>query len=141
MLGLMALAGLAVATPAAWVGATPANLTQESPSGATLAADKATLLVDIRSPEEWQETGVVEGALLVTYTDADSFLQAVRPHLAPGQKLALICRSGRRSGIASSEVAPLVDMQVVDVAGGMQRLLAEGYAPVAPTAAQGCPSC
>lgn len=135
----------AMAAAAGWAGmglrAGPANLSLESPSGAALAADQGTLLVDIRRPEEWRETGVVEGALLVTYTDPQSFLAAVRPHLAPGQRLALICRSGNRTSRAARDIAPLLDVPVVDIAGGMLRLRAEGYAAVAATRAQGCAIC
>lgn len=135
----------AVAAALGWaglgLGAKPANLTLEAPTGAALAADPDTLLVDIRRPEEWRETGVVEGALLVTYTDPQGFLAAVRPHLAPGQRLALICRSGNRTSRAAREIAPLIDAPVVDIAGGMLRLRAEGYAAVAATRAQGCTVC
>lgn len=141
LIGTLAAAAGAVGWAGLGLRAKPANLLLESPSGAALAADAGTLLVDIRRPEEWRETGVVEGALLVTYSDPQSFLAAVRPHLAPGQRLALICRSGNRTSRAARELAPLVDHPVVDIAGGMLRLRAEGYAAVAPTRAQGCQVC
>jgi rhodanese-related sulfurtransferase len=108
----------------------PDNLTLASPSGAQLAADGNTLLVDIRTPQEWAQTGVVEGALLVTYADADSFLAAVTPRLKEGQTLSLICRSGNRTSRASRQIAAKTDRQIVDVAGGMQRVVSEGYTPV-----------
>lgn len=141
VIGALAAAAGAVGWAGLGLGAKPANLMLESPSGAALAADSGTLLVDIRRPEEWRETGVVEGALLVTYRDPQSFLAAVRPHLAPGQRLALICRSGNRTSRAAREIAPLVDHPVVDIAGGMLRVRAEGYAAVTPTRAQGCQVC
>lgn len=111
----------------------PANVTLASPSGAELVADDTTLLVDIRTPGEWRQTGVVEGALLVTYTDAESFLKAVQPRLAEGQKIAVICRSGSRTSRASRQIAALTDVPVVDVAGGMLRVVKEGYTPVRAT--------
>ena len=141
LLGGLAAVAAAVGWAGLGLGAKPANLLLDSPSGAALAADPDTLLVDIRRPEEWRDTGVIEGALLVTYSDPQSFLAAVRPHLAPGQRLALICRSGNRTSRAARELAPLVDHAVVDIAGGMLRIRAEGYAPVAPTRAQGCQVC
>lgn len=110
----------------------PENLTLASPSGAALAADDNTLLVDIRTPAEWQQTGVIEGALLVTYADADSFLAAVNPHLKEGQKLAVICRSGNRTSRASQQIAAKTPRHVVDIAGGMSRIVSEGYVPTAP---------
>ncbi len=137
-------AAVAVAAAAAGFlgrGAQAENLTLETLSGAELSGDGSILLVDIREPEEWQETGVVEGALLVTYADRDSFLSAVRPHLQDGQRLALICRSGNRTSRATRQIAAAVDFPVVDVAGGMRRVLSEGYAPVAPTPGMGCAVC
>lgn len=110
--------------------ASPSNVTLDSPSGAQLVADDKTLLVDIRTPREWQQTGVIEGALLVTYTDPESFLKAVKPHLNPDQALALVCRSGNRSSRASRQIAGLVENPVIDVAGGMRRIVKEGYTPV-----------
>ena len=117
------------------------NLTLETLSGAQLASDSETLLVDIRSPEEWKETGVIDGAFLVTYKSPESFLKIVAPKLADGQRLALICRSGNRTSRASRQIADLVDFPVVDVQGGMLRVLREGYRPVEPTHKMGCQTC
>ena len=117
------------------------NLTLEALSGQALSTSEYTLLVDIRRPDEWKQTGVIEGALLVTYTDPQSFLQAVQPHLREGQKLALVCRSGNRTSQATRQIAQLINGPVIDVQGGMNRILREGYTPVAPTRERGCASC
>jgi rhodanese-related sulfurtransferase len=122
-------------------GRGPENLTLASLSGEALAGDPSILLVDIRRPEEWQDTGVVEGALLLTYADRDSFLAAVRPHLQDGQSLALICRTGNRTSRATRQIAAAVQVPVIDVAGGMVRVLDEGYTPTPPTRAMGCTIC
>ena len=122
-------------------GREPENLTLAALSGTALASNSSLLLVDIRRPEEWQETGVVEGALLITYVDRDSFLAALRPHLGEGQSLALICRTGNRTSRATRQIAGAVDVPVIDVTGGMVRVLAEGYSPVAPTQDMGCTVC
>lgn len=120
---------------------THGNLTLEAMSGSDLASDHNTLLVDIRRPEEWKQTGVIEGALLVTYKSPESFLKTVSPKLANGQRLALICRSGNRTSRASRQIAGLVDFPVVDIHGGMLRVLKEGYRSVKPTQEMGCQSC
>ncbi|MGH1578411.1 rhodanese-like domain-containing protein [Planktotalea sp.] len=117
------------------------NLTLETLSGADLASDAGILLVDIRQPQEWKDSGVVEGAVLQTFTSAESFLKAVAPKLEEGQRLALICRSGNRTSRASRKIAALVDFPVVDVQGGMIRVVKEGYRPVKPTRKMGCQSC
>ena len=131
------VAGTICAIAVGWLytgtNATPPNVRLHAASGAELARDESTLLVDIRRPEEWKQTGVVEGALLITYKDADSFLKAVRPHLDAGQSLSLICRSGNRTSRAAKQVAAAVpDIEVMDIAGGMLRIMREGYQPVRP---------
>jgi len=119
----------------------PAHLSLEARSGEALAQDENTLVVDIRRPEEWVQTGVVEGAMLVTYSDVESFVARIDPLLAPGQELALICRSGNRSSRAAREIAQRIDNPVVDIAGGMLRVVAEGYSPLPPRREQGCMIC
>ena len=140
-LAAIAVAGAVAFGVSQFGGAVAENLSQEAPSGASLAADKSTLLVDIRNPDEWKQTGVVEGALLVTYSSPEAFLAAVRPHLKAGQRLGLICRSGNRTSRAAMQIAPLVDFPVVDIQGGMNRVLGQGYKPVKPTRERGCKSC
>lgn len=99
------------------------------------------LLVDIRQPEEWRATGVLPQALLLAHDgDPEAFLAALRPHL-DGRPVALVCRSGNRTAQAAAMLAPQLQVPVIDIAGGMLRLLAEGAAPAAPTRDRGCRSC
>ncbi|WP_296477291.1 rhodanese-like domain-containing protein [Roseinatronobacter sp.] len=99
------------------------------------------LLVDIRQPQEWVETGVLPNALLLTFNDPASFMEALQPHLQPGQPVALICRTGNRTARAARMIAPSLDVPVIDVAGGIFRLMGAGYEPAKPTRAQGCVIC
>ncbi len=99
------------------------------------------LLVDIRQPQEWVETGVLPNALLLTFNDPASFMKALQPHLKPGQPVALICRTGNRTARAAQLIAPELDVPVIDVAGGIFRLMAAGYQPHTPNRAQGCTIC
>lgn len=99
------------------------------------------LLVDIRQPHEWVQTGVLPNALLVPFDDPASFLQALEPHLRPGEPVALICRSGNRTSRAGQILARQLPVPVIDVQGGMQRLMAQGYTPAAPTREAGCAIC
>ena len=117
------------------------NVSLEVLSGQDLVQRDDLLLVDIRRPEEWQETGVVEGALLVTYSGAQSFLDAVMPSLKDGQKIALICRSGNRTSRAAQQIGQIVETAVIDVQGGMLRVVGEGYQPVKASREMGCTVC
>lgn len=99
------------------------------------------LLVDIRQPHEWVETGVLPNAILLPFNDPASFLKALQPHLQQGQPVALICRTGNRTARAAQMIAPELDVPVIDVAGGIFRLMGAGYTPAQPTRAQGCTIC
>jgi rhodanese-related sulfurtransferase len=99
------------------------------------------LLVDIRQPHEWVETGVLPNAILLPFNDLASFLKALQPHLQEGQPVALICRTGNRTARAAQMIAPELDVPVIDVAGGIFRLMAAGYTPSQPKRAQGCTIC
>ncbi len=99
------------------------------------------LLVDIRRPEEWVQTGVLPNALLLTFESPAQFLEALAPHLKPDQPVALICRTGNRTARAASLIAPELDVPVIDLGGGMFRLMRAGYQPARPNRAQGCTIC
>jgi rhodanese-related sulfurtransferase len=91
------------------------------------------VIVDIRSASEWKDTGVIAGAKLVTFKDAEGFLKAVGKDLAEGQPLILICRSGARSSAAAAALAGKIPNRIISAKGGMSAVLAEGYAPLRPS--------
>ena len=70
-------------------------------------------VIDVRRPEEWSKTGVIEGSHLLTFFDATGrydlgrWLPALAVIAESNQPVALICRSGKRSG----RVARLLDEQ------------------------------
>lgn len=103
--------------------------------------DAPVLLVDIRQPHEWVETGVLPQALLLPFNTPEQFLNDLAPHLRPGQPVALICRTGNRTARAAQIIAPALDVPVIDLAGGMFRLMGAGYQPERPTPQQGCTIC
>ncbi|SHJ74295.1 Rhodanese-related sulfurtransferase [Malonomonas rubra DSM 5091] len=62
-------------------------------------------LVDIRREEEWQQTGIVAGSELLTFFAADGsshpegWLKELDRLVPLEQPLALICRTGYRTGL------------------------------------------
>ena len=68
-------------------------------------------LIDVRRPEEWRQTGIVAGSHLLTFFDArgdsdpGAWLRQLATLLPPGDTLALICRSGYRSGLIAAFLA------------------------------------
>ena len=63
------------------------------------------LVIDIRTPQEWQNTGIIPGSHPVKFFDkngkydADQWLATVKQlQTSPDQEIILVCRSGGRSG-------------------------------------------
>lgn len=57
---------------------------------------------DVRRPEEWRQTGVVEGSRKLTFVDASGrpnpqFMQRFTAEVARDEPVALICRTGNRT--------------------------------------------
>ncbi|MGR3364929.1 MAG: rhodanese-like domain-containing protein [Maritimibacter harenae] len=93
---------------------------------------KATggLIVDIRTPPEWAETGVIDDAVLLTFTGPDRFLDQLAPALADGRDLILVCRSGNRTRAAAQAIQGRIPNRIVSIEGGMKRVIASGYRTV-----------
>ena len=92
-------------------------------------------MYDIRRPEEWRETGVVEGSRKLTYVDASGrpnpeFLARFTAEVDKNAPVVLICRSGSRSDSLARELVEMGYTQVYNVRNGITRWLSEGN-PVA----------
>ena len=98
---------------------------------ADIAASGA-LVVDIRAPDEWAQTGVIDGAALVTFSDPTSFLASISPQIADGRDLVLVCHSGRRSAAAAEALSGMISNKIISLDGGMSAVIAGGYQTVAP---------
>jgi rhodanese-related sulfurtransferase len=98
-------------------------------------------IVDVRRPEEWRETGVIDGSALITAFDANgrlipSFPAALAAAAERDEEVVLICRSGNRSRAISRLLAEHAGYtHVMNANGGILAWIAAGK-PVTP-----CPSC
>ena len=137
--------GIIAHTLVALLAVAPLPLAAQQLFSAAPAADELkqapVLLVDIRQPQEWVQTGVLPNARLIPFNDPVSFIEALAPHLEPGQPVALICRSGNRTSRAGQILSRELSVPVIDVQGGMMRLMAQGYSPAEPTREAGCTIC
>ncbi len=94
---------------------------------AKLVAAGTAVLVDVREPAEWLQTGVAEPAVLLPKSEFDegllgewkSFLKSVGE-----KKIILYCRSGRRADVLGAELAGK-GFKVVN-AGGLKDWAAAG---------------
>lgn len=126
---LFLFALLLAATPAA-----AQTLVQTSPP-ATLSprethqgvASGTLLLVDIRRPDEWADTGVAQGAVKLDMTSSafEARLAALRAE-NPAKPIALICRTGRRSKALQQQLTERGWQGLIHVRAGM---LGDGQEP------------
>ncbi len=101
---------------------------------------KGVPVIDIRTPEEWRETGVIKGARLMTFSftsgfDKAGWLKQEQQVAKPGEPVVLVCRSGRRSkAVADYMESQSVKGTIYHANGGMNAWKAEGRPVVAPIA-------
>jgi rhodanese-related sulfurtransferase len=88
-----------------------------------LSSDREAQIVDVREPEEWAETGVPEGAVLIPLGDLES---RAASELTADSPVYVICRSGNRSRTASDILVSLDFTEVYNVDGGIIAWLGAG---------------
>lgn len=93
------------------------------------------LLVDIRTPQEWSDTGVIEGAELIEFdfNNPNTFLPKIADDLADGRELVLICNSGSRSQVVADFLSRQIPNRIVSIEGGIRKVIASGYQTVPPS--------
>jgi len=85
-----------------------AQVTKLEPAAAAkLVAEGKAVLVDVREPAEWAETGVVASATLLAKSDFDGVQKDWKPFLEKnaGKEIILYCGSGRRAGVVADALA------------------------------------
>ncbi|AGA32162.1 putative FkbP-type peptidyl-prolyl cis-trans isomerase [Thioalkalivibrio nitratireducens DSM 14787] len=91
-------------------------------------------VVDIRRPEEWRQTGVVEGSHLLTAFDGfgrlePGFVSEFQKLVAKDEPVALICRTGSRTAVLARALAEQLHYErLYNVTDGITRWIAEGQA-------------
>lgn len=89
-------------------------------------------VVDIRRPEEWRQTGVVEGSHLLTAFDGfgrlePGFVHEFQQLVAKDEPVVLICRTGSRTAVLARALAEQLEYEkVYNVTDGITRWIAEG---------------
>ncbi len=73
------------------------NLTEQE-WDASINADENSVIIDVRTPQEWSE-GVIENALLLNIFETTDFVEAITK-LDVNKNYYIYCRSGARSSQA-----------------------------------------
>ena len=93
-------------------------------------------IYDVRRPEEWRQTGVIEGSKLLTFIDGDGrvmpdFINRLATATDKHAPVILICRTGSRTRtLAHYLVEQMGYTQVFNVRDGITRWISDGK-PVA----------
>jgi rhodanese-related sulfurtransferase len=93
---------------------------------------KGVPLVDIRTPPEWAQTGTIKGAHRIMAFDergklAPDFIEKLAAVAKPGDEVALICRTGNRTGFLGKALTEQVGYaKVYNVEKGIVRWMSEG---------------
>ena len=76
-------------------------------AAAQLVADGKAILVDVREPAEWAESGVAAPAVLLPKSDFDGAQKEWKEFLGQSgdKEIILYCRSGKRAGILGAALA------------------------------------
>lgn len=100
--------------------------------------DNGVKLIDIRRPEEWQQTGVLEGSIKLTAFDAQgrflrSFVEGLQDNVSADEEVLLICRTGNRTAMLSQWMATKGGYdKVVNVKDGITAWIGDGRPVVRP---------
>jgi rhodanese-related sulfurtransferase len=112
-----------------------AEVTTLYPDAAFLSKKIPT--VDIRTQGEWKETGLLKGAVPITFFDERGtyniplFLQELSSKVDVKKPFALICRTGSRTKIVSAFLSQKMGYKVYDLNGGMMYVMGKNL-PVVP---------
>jgi len=96
--------------------------------------EQGVAIYDIRRPEEWRQTGVIEGSRLLTFVDAGGrvlpdFLTRFTDAVEKNDPVILICRTGNRtSTLARHLVEQMGYTQVYNVHNGITNWISDEHA-------------
>ena len=100
-----------------------AELKNESLSQKLL--DSKIPIVDIRTPTEWKQTGIIKGSIPIMFFtqnggyDIKDFLTKLNAKVDTTKPFALICRTGSRTKIVSAYLSKELNYKVTNISGGI----------------------
>jgi len=96
--------------------------------------EKNITIIDIRTPTEWEDKGVVYGSHLLTFFEENgefnvsNFKVKLENIVEKEQPFALLCRVGKRSRIVADFLSKTFHFHVINLKGGIMHLIYKGYA-------------
>ncbi len=90
-------------------------------------------IIDIRTKSEWREMGIIKNAYLLTFFDEEShynvkdFINKLNKIVKKNEQFAIICNTSSRTKLISNLLGNRLDYHVVNLIGGMDKLVKDGY--------------
>jgi rhodanese-related sulfurtransferase len=90
-------------------------------------------IIDIRTQREWEEMGIISGAHLITFFTknnkhyGDTFLKELNMLVEKDEQFAIISNTASRTKLVSNFLGNKHNYNVINLIGGMSKLLEEGY--------------
>lgn len=87
--------------------------------------DSKIPIVDIRTPGEWKETGIVKNSVPIMFFneqggyDVNAFLTELNAKVDTTKQFALICRTGSRTAVIADFLSKQLHYNVVNVKDGI----------------------
>jgi len=87
--------------------------------------DSKIPIVDIRTPGEWRDTGILPTAIPITFFDekgnynVNAFLKELNEKVDTTKKFAIICHSGSRTSMVAPWLSKKLKYNVINLTGGM----------------------
>ena len=103
----------------------------------TVFLSKKIPIIDIRTQGEWKETGLLKGAIPITFFDERGsyniplFLKELSTKVNVKKPFALVCRSGSRTKMVSAFLSQKLGYNVYDLNGGMLYVMGKNL-PIVP---------
>lgn len=97
--------------------------------------DKDIPVIDVRTPGEWKQTGIVKGSHTIMFFDerggynVEDFLGKLNKVVKKDEPFVLICRTGSRTAMISDFLDKELGYKVINVQGGIMLLMQKGYKP------------
>jgi len=90
-------------------------------------------IIDIRTEAEWKQMGIIKDAHLMTFFNEKSeynikdFLKELNKIVKKDEQFAIVCNASSRTKLVSNFLGKKLDYDVVNLVGGMKKLIKEGY--------------
>lgn len=90
-------------------------------------------VIDIRRPDEWRQTGVVDGSHRLTFVDEagrlrPGFIETFTQQFSPDQPVVLICRTGNRTDVLARHLVERMGYtRVYNVRDGITEWIRRGH--------------